>query len=312
MTAIPLERLVEQYEREKSVRDARRLRFLGVDGYDVYNITPDFVWEGRHWIAGRVERRENERSCVRLFERTQQEDAYEATLPELTFENFQDPFVARVGEELILGGVQIICDPLDAQRIFSWHTLFYRGKRLEDLRLFAKGPAHMKDIRLVEQRDGRIGVFTRPQGLVGGLGRIGYLSLSSLDDLNGETLAQARVYDTHFLPTEWGGVNQAHALPDGRLGVVGHIARRGADGLHYHAMSFVFDPAKGTHTPVRLLARREDLYRGEACKRPDLKDVLFTGGLVRMGDGSATLYAGVSDCLACRATVDDPFWAWEG
>ena len=312
MKAVSCAQLIAQYEREKSVRSPRRLRFSGVAGRDVYNITPDFVWEGEHYIAGRVEKRENELSTVRLFVRTG-EDAYAAILPELTFQNLQDPFVTVVHGELILGGVQIVCDPLHPERIFSWHTLFYRGKRLEDLTLFAEGPSHMKDIRLAELRDGRIGVFTRPQGLRGGLGRIGFLAVDRLEDINEDSLLQAHIFDTHFLPEEWGGANEIHPLAGGRLGVVGHIACRDAQGrLHYQAMTFVLDPQTLAHTPVRLLARRADLYAGPEAKRPDLVDVLFTGGLVRHGDGSATLYTGVSDCMAFRAEVDDPFASEEG
>lgn len=307
MKAIPCAQLIAQYEQEKSIRNARRLTFEGVDGRDVYNITPDFVWEGRHYIAGRVEQRQNELSTVRIFEKIGQ-DRYRAVLPQLTFRNFQDPFVTVIHGELILGGVQIVCDPLHPERIFSWHTLFYRGKHIEELTLFAEGPSHMKDIRLTELRDGRVGIFTRPQGQKGGLGRIGYHSVDSLEDVNEDSILEARIFDTHFLPEEWGGANEIHLLPDGRLGVVGHIACRDTQrGLHYHSMTFVFDPETLTHTPVRILARRMDLYQGSEAKRPDLVDVLFTGGLVRHGDGSATLYTGVSDCMAFCAEVDDPF-----
>lgn len=307
MKAIPCAQLIAQYEQGKSVRNARRLTFEGVDGRDVYNITPDFVWEGKHYIAGRVEQRENELSTVRIFEQVGQ-DRYCAVLPQLTFRNFQDPFVTVIHGELILGGVQIVCDPLHPERIFSWHTLFYRGKHIEELTLFAEGPSHMKDIRLVELKDSRVGIFTRPQGKKGGLGRIGYHSVESLEDVNEDSILEARIFDTHFLPEEWGGANEIHLLPDGKLGVVGHIACRDAQrNLHYHSMTFVFNPETLTHTPVRMLARRADLYQGSEAKRPDLVDVLFTGGLVRHGDGSATLYTGVSDCMAFCTEVDDPF-----
>ena len=311
MKAIPCAQLIARYEQEKTVRNARPLHFLGVEGYDVYNITPDFVWEGRHYIAGRVEKRDTEMSCVRFFEKTQQEDTYATVLPEMTFKDFQDPFVAVIGGELVLGGVQVICDPLCYGKIFSWHTVFYRGKTLESLKLFAEGPSHMKDIRLVELADGRVGVFTRPQGVLGGLGKIGYLTLNSLDEVNEDNLLRAKIFDSHFLPEEWGGANEIHLLKNGKLGVVGHIAFRDAEkrALHYQSMAFVFDPETMEHTPLRLLARREDLYQGDECKRPDLHDVLFTGGLVRHGDGTATLYTGVSDCLAYRAEIDDPFAA---
>lgn len=311
MKAIPCKELIEEYEKEKSVRDARQLIFLGVEGRDVYNITPDFVWEGKHYIAGRVEMRSNELSTVRLFEQVR-EDVYQAVLPELTFRNLQDPFVTVIKGELILGGVHIVCDPLHPEKIFSWHTLFYRGKTLPELELFAEGPSHMKDIRLVEQADGRIGIFTRPQGTIGGLGKIGYIAVDSLEDVHYDNMLRAKIYDSHFLPEEWGGANEVHVLKDGKLGIVGHIACRGAQReLHYHSMTFVFDPETGEHTPVRMLARRMDLYQGQESKRPDLVDVLFTGGLVRHGDGTATLYTGVSDCMAFRAEVSDPFAEWE-
>jgi len=42
-------------------------------------------------------------------------------------------------------------------------------------------------------------------------------------------------------------------------------------------------------------------------KRPDLMDVVFSGGLVRDGQGKARLYAGISDAEAQVMTIDDPF-----
>ena len=307
MKAQSCAQLIARYEREKNIRNARRLVFTGVEDRDVYNITADFIWNQTHYILGRVEKRANELSTVRVFER-ESEGKYRATMPQLTFQNFQDPFYTFIHGELILGGVQIVCDPLCPERIFSWHTLFYRGRNWEEMHLFAEGPSHMKDIRLVELKDGRVGVFTRPQGKKGGLGRIGYLELESLEDLNEDSILEAQIFDTHFLPEEWGGANEIHRLADGWLGVVGHIACRDAKGnLHYQAMSFRFCPKTRRHGPLRILARRGDLYSGMEAKRADLVDVLFTGGLVRHEDGSATLYTGVSDCMAYCAEIDDPF-----
>jgi hypothetical protein len=308
MKAASCRELIKEYEEGQKVEASSKLTFLGVDGYDVYNITPDFEWDGKRYIVGRVEKRENEMSFVRIFENSGK-DTYTAVYPELIFYNFQDPFVTKINGELILGGVHIMCDPLYPDRIFSWHTLFYKGKHINELSLFAEGPSHMKDIRLVEQADGSIGIFTRPQGLKGGLGRIGYINVPTLDDVNGEAMESAHIYDTHFLSTEWGGVNEVHLLKDGRLGIVGHIAYRDKEEnkLHYHSMTFVFDPKAGNHTPVKLIARRKDVTTSQESKRPDLLDVLFTGGLVRNEDGTAYLYTGVSDCMAYRVTVADPF-----
>ena len=63
----------------------------------------------------------------------------------------------------MVGGVEIFPHPTIAGSL-AWRTRFYHGSGGEDLQPFAVGPDGMKDIRLVELADGRIGVFTRPQG----------------------------------------------------------------------------------------------------------------------------------------------------
>ena len=294
----------------RSVSNPRRLIFHGVDGYDVYNISKPFTIKGRTYLAGRVERRDNELSVVRIFERTGKEE-YTAILPEMTFRNLQDPFVTRIGSDLVLGGVQIVLHPLDEKRIISWQTIFFRGKSPEDLKLFAVGPSCMKDIRLCGLPGGRVAVLTRPQGKRGGKGRIGFTVLDSLKDLCADTILDAVIDPSYFLPAEWGGANDIHLLKNGLLGVMGHIASRTKDGLHYRAMSFVLDPETGEHTAPRIVACRSDLTTDAPSKRPDLVDVLFTGGILRRKNGRATLYTGVSDCEAWCADIDDPFAEWD-
>lgn len=313
MSLVPVSRPVPCEELRKAPRrvwDARPLRFEGVDGLDVYNISAPFSWNGRTFLAGRVERRDTELSVVRLFEQ-KEEDVFACVYPELTFQRLQDPFVTRVGEEIVLGGVQVVTHPLDDRRIISWQTLFFRGRSPEELKLFAVGPSCMKDIRLCALGDGRVAVLTRPQGRKGGLGKIGLTVLPSLKDLCADTVLDAVIDPTYFCPAEWGGANEVHLLKNGLLGVAGHVAFRTAEGLHYQSMAFALDPETGKHSALKLLACREDVSRSAACKRPDLADVLFTGGLVRRGDGTATLYTGVSDCESWRAEIPDPFDAFE-
>ncbi|MCI8788420.1 MAG: DUF1861 family protein [Lachnospiraceae bacterium] len=305
--AVGCRELLKDYEGRKHDYAAYRLVFEGAEGYDVYNISQEFEEGGQFYLAGRVEKRDNEISCVRIFRRTG-EHRYTADFPEMVFERFQDPFVTRIGEELVLGGVQIETDPLYPERVINWRTLFYRGKTIRELKLFAAGPAHMKDIRLGEMENGKIAIFTRPQGKMGGLGKIGFTSVDALEEVNEESILGARIFDTHFLPEEWGGANQVNLLEDGRLGVLGHIAYRDENHLHYHSMSFLFDPETMGHTPVKIIARRSDIPAGGA-KRPDLEDVIFSGGLVRREDGKWELYTGVSDCEACVIEIDDPFKA---
>ena len=281
-----------------------------MDGYDVYNISTPFTIKGRTYLAGRVEKRENEFSVVRIFEKTG-EDEYTAILPELTFRNLQDPFVTFIKGQLVLGGVQIVTHPLDEHRIISWQTLFFSGKTPDQLKLCAVGPSCMKDIRLCELADGRVAVFSRPQGKKGGKGRIGFTIIDSLKDLCADTILDAVIDPSFFLKSEWGGCNEVHLLRNGLLGVMGHMAFRTEEGLHYNAMTFVLDPATGEHTAPRIIATRGDMTTEPFGKRPDLVDVLFTAGIVRHGDGTATLYTGFSDCQAWCAEIDDPFWIYE-
>lgn len=287
------------------VREPHRIRFDGVDSYDVYNPSAPFTDQGRTYIAARVERRDTEFSTVRFF-RQISPDHYMASHPDMIFDSFQDPCVCRIQGELVLGGVQVIVDPLNPSRIVSWHMVFYRGRSIPELRFFGTGPSHMKDIRLCELEDGRIGVFTRPQGVRGGLGKIGFTVLESLDDFSWEALLHASISQDHFLPAEWGGVNEVQAVGKGMLGVLGHIAFRDGEGLHYSSMAFVHNPLTGEHTPPRVIGMHAD-FPSENSKRPDLRDVLFTGGILRHGNGEATLYTGVSDCECWYGTIKDPF-----
>jgi len=107
-------------------------------------------------------------------------------------------------------------------------------------------------------------------------------------------------------PEEWGGANEAHVLSDGTIGVLGHIARMDAEGKHYYPMVFCLDPESGQAGPLKMVATRRCFPPGPA-KRPDLEDVIFSGGLRRGDDGSAVLYAGICDAWAAQITIPDPF-----
>ena len=69
-------------------------------------------------------------------------------------------------------------------------------------------------------------------------------------------------------------------------------------------------PEQVTHSPVTIVASRADFPPGPS-KRAELKDVLFTAGIIRNKDGMATLYTGMSDCEAGCAEIADPFLSFE-
>jgi hypothetical protein len=286
---------------------AEKIVFDGVEGRDVYNITAPFVLDGELVIAGRVERRDSERSEIYFFVNREGRWVQRSNSPVLAL---QDPFYTRISGELIIGGVETYPHPVNPGML-GWRTVFYRESDLGDKKPFFQGPDQMKDLRLVQLRDGSIGVFTRPQGEKGGRGKIGYVRIGKLDDLSLDVIGQAPLLEGQFLDEEWGGCNEIHVLANGLLGVLGHIARFDEQGnRHYYPMTFVFDPATGKYSDMSIIAERADFPAGPA-KRPDLVDVVFSGGLIRHSNGTADLYAGISDAEASRVTIADPFSAYE-
>ena len=94
-----------KYEKfdKSTVLSSKVLKFVGVEGYDVYNPSIPFELNGKTYIAGRVEKRSEERSKVKFFEK--KDDYYE--LIETQDLTLQDPFVTIIDGEIILGGVNV-------------------------------------------------------------------------------------------------------------------------------------------------------------------------------------------------------------
>lgn len=300
--------LLEEFRSNRTDSFGEKLIFAGVGTRDVYNITAPFMDEGEQVIAGRVEERSSEYSHVLFFVNRDGQWVPREGSPVFAL---QDPFVSFIRGELVFGGVEIYFDGDDPHYVTSWRTVFYRGSSISGLREFAKGPLTMKDIRLVELANGRIGVFTRPMMVDGARALIGYTEIGDLTELTEEAIENAELLRHQFLPEEWGGVNEAHLLANGLIGVLGHIAWMEDSNIrHYYPMVFAFDPKTRQSTPLKLLAERTMFPEGPA-KRPDLVDVLFSGGLIRLEGGKACLYAGVSDAEAHRIVIPDPFLEYE-
>lgn len=298
-----VENLLEDYKKRKETVQAEKLYFSGVGDKDVYNITAPFEDDGQQVIAGRVEGRDTEYSEIVFF--VQNGNVWEPRIETQTYA-LQDPFVTRINNELIFGGVEVFPDPQNEKSLL-WQTVFYRGENIRSLEKFASGPVGMKDIRLIELPDQSIGVFTRPQGEKGGRGKIGYTTIDSLDGLTVEVITDAPLVQAHFLDEEWGGVNEVFVDEQGRIMVLGHIASFDHTGdRHYYPITCEYDSSRNELIDMKIIATRNDFPEGEA-KRSDLQDVLFSGGLIFLEGDQVELYVGVSDAEAHKAVISNPF-----
>jgi hypothetical protein len=283
-----------------------KILFSGMDGRDVYNITAPFYYMGIPTIAGRVEKRSQELSEIHFFQ--EKGNRWTPLPPFSSFTGLQDPCITRIDGKLLLGGVRfpVTCGE-DKQ---AWQMEFYLANALGEFTHVWTGPQKMKDIRFLQLANGKILTLTRPQGNPGGRGKIGYCITSSIESLNPDKLVHTDLLDL-CSEEQWVGGNEAHLLSNGQVGVLGHIARFGEKGeRHYHSMAFALDPTNGTHSPCEIVARRKDFPSGPA-KRPDLEDVIFSGGLLRLSDGTARLFAGLSDAEAGWLDLPDPFIQYE-
>ncbi|MED4600678.1 DUF1861 family protein [Paenibacillus validus] len=300
--------LLDKFHAAPRETKVEKLVFSGVGNRDVYNITAPFRYDGEEVIVGRVEERNSEFSQVFFFTCTNQ--VWKPRVHTHTY-NLQDPCITFIKGELIFGGVEIITSADNPDKIVSWVTQFYRGLHIDSLCHFSSGPGTMKDIRLIELQSGQIGIFTRPQGDRGGRGQIGFTIIPSLEELNEQTFLDAEILQDQFVPEEWGGASEAHLLKNGHVGVLGHIACFDSErNKHYYSMVFSINPETCEKTPMKIIAVRDDFPRGPG-KRPDLEDVIFSGGLIRLGNGRAILSVGVSDAEAYRIEIPDPFIEYE-
>ena len=308
MNTKSVDELLLEFDNLKFKDKSSKIKFSGIEEVkDVYNITAPFEDKGNTYIAGRTEARDSEQSEVVFFKKSGEDWEADNSLARL---QLQDPFVTRIQDELILGGVEIF-DDVEKPGTWNYRTVFYRGNSIPELKRFTQGPDRMKDIRLGGLPDGRILVMTRPQGKVGGRGKIGYLIIDSLEELTADNMEKAEILEGMFLPEEWGGCNELHLLKNGKIGVLSHIAKYDEEmNRHYYSTAFCFDYITGEFTPMKIIAVRANFQDGPS-KRDDLKDVIFSGGLIRKENGKAQLYCGVSDVEGHSITISDPFLSFE-
>lgn len=299
------QQLVEIYRNNPMLKahNPEIIHFEGVGDRDVYNISAPFSWNGEIFLLGRVEKRDSEISQAMFF--VQNADGIWEPKAEAPIFNLQDPFFTFIDGQLVLGGVEVSPNAVDPKRL-DWRTIFYMGDRLATLEEWFRGPVGMKDLRLKQLDDGRLFVLTRPQGEKGGRGKIGYVIVADKEELTLEVIENAPLIENQFLDEEWGGGNEIYNLNESHIGILGHIANFDENGdRHYYPMVFTLNVETGDASEIRVIAERKDFLAGPS-KRPDLQDVVFSGGLINNEDG-VRLYAGISDAQAQLIMIPDPF-----
>ena len=233
------------FDKNNAIAESSLLKFTGVDGFDVYNCSIPFDYNGKKYMYGRIEHRDDwARSWVCIF--------LEASPDEFTLVDnsmiypLEDPYVSRIGDEIVLGGTHVQYQKGVYKDFFSY---FYKGSDLDNLYYFTTGPMNMKDVRLVQLKD-KIGVFSRPRGMDvlekhGSESIIGYTEISDIMELSADVIKNARKIERIFDNDEWGGCNQCYHLDSGLIGVIGHKSYREdrpgiPDVLVYVNISFVF------------------------------------------------------------------------
>lgn len=307
--------LIEQrqhFESTKKIYESAKLKFHGVPGYDVYNSSIPFQWNGKNYIYGRVERRsEWARSLVKLFENVGKDEW--KLVPDSMLYQLEDPYISKIGEQLVLGGTHV---RYNRQKVDTYYGYFYKGTDLNDMYYFTTGPDCMKDIRLVQLEDNRIGVFSRPRNdevrkKYNSESIVGFVIINSLDELSSEVIENADYIPGLFEKDEWGGCNMAYALDSGLIGVIGHRCYKNTNAQNielstYMNISFVFDYQSNKVMDFRIIGTR-DCYPAGPSKLPDLADCAFTSGIVMREDGKVDLYSGIGDTEVGRITIDYPF-----
>lgn len=244
----------------------------------------------------------------------------------------QDPFDCGVIQEAHIFGNVVVWPDLNNPDETHYKTVFRRykenfseitdenGKITEP---FAFGPEKMKDIRLVDRENGKIGVLPRPQKEnFGGLGKIGYFEIDSLDELE-EALAkydaeedQSTLIQGICIDAEWAGANQVWNLGEDQIGVFGHIARsrpknpnkpEGPKVKDYYGITFEFNPETRQASNVQMVITSRSFPVIEPTKT-DLGEVYFMGGVKELNKlGPNIVYGAVADEAGTKASIKYPF-----
>ena len=232
--------------------------------------------------------------------------------PSVTFDDKGNP---------VLGVVKIHAN--EDGKITHFKTVQFRGPDVRNLRFFQTIPG--KDNRPI-QLDDRVRGYYRPQGKVGGAGKLALRDYLDWEEYRRDvrTLTTADLLTVNFHDNNHGGPN--FPLPDGQL--YGHIAEIGLNKkgaiakLSYYDTwmltdlatgqpFFEEDPKTGILIPkIKVVGDRSDYPAEIPDKDPanpqKRRNVSFTGGIEKLPDGKVRRTNGACDTRIVTRIFKDP------
>ena len=291
---------------------------------DHYNGSRPIDLGGIEGMAVREEPRDSQLSSVKWWRHNIEKDTWEPLDQADELPGCQDPsYQGELQSRKYISVVNTKEKDKDKEEFDYWSELYELNSDFKGLKAVAKSPLLCKGLHLSENPDdGTIDGFIRRQGEGFARGKVCYFNIKTVEELQGvmDNLDTAAETIEMFAPEEWGGINDLHRLPGGRLGVVGHIARFriDADGKEvrdYYVTSAIFDPKTKQMSELKIIMTMDDLKdeKGNPIKaqfepkRADLDNVLYPTNSVLEGD-KLTIYVGAKDAKPFVFSVKNP-WA---
>ena len=302
--------IAEQKEKFESnlpnVYERVPLKFIGADGYDVYNCSAPFILSGEKYLYGRAEKRGDwSDSRVMLFKETKK-DVFKY-VEETTIYPLEDPFICKHNNEWLLGGVHV---SKSFGKVKTYSCYFYRTEDITKQFYYTTGPERMKDIRTVSL-NGKLAVFTRPGNMVG------YTEIAGIEELSESVIANAEIIPL-IEEGGHGGVNQAISLDSELIAIIGHNSFSFPKGIDWYSQQHVYFATASVFDPRSKKILMNEILATRSCFVPDtpskiqpsgvpMTDVVFPSGILPREDGKIDLYSGVGDATTQRITLDNPF-----
>lgn len=276
---------------------------------DHYNVSEPIEVAGQELMLTREEERSSENSVVKAYIHNKEKDIWQPMTEVRPMAGYQDP--SYLGE---IKGQKCFCATNTQvneknEVINYWAELFAINGDLNHIEQVAKGPEKSKLLHLIQTGPEEIDGFIRMQGGEFGRGKICHFQIREMDDLQNvldNIGAQTEIIDI-FDKDEWGGFNDLHLLPDGRVDVLGHIARlvkdeKDQDKKEYYVFSAIFDPKTNLVSELKIILSRGDLPVEAEPKKPEVENVLYPNNSV-LEDDKRHIYTSISDSKQVVATV---------